>query len=91
MEINVLVHDKSTLEFEIVGADSTIPEMLTSKLSEDEEVEFVSYKVEHPLVGKPKVIVKTKTKDPLELTISALEGIKKEIAEIKKAFKKSKE
>lgn len=90
MEINVLNSEKTTFEFEIIGADHTIPELLTSKLSENSSVEFVSYRVDHPLVGKPRVIVKTKSKDALELTLSAIEELKSEIAEFKKSFKKSK-
>lgn len=88
MEINVLAHEKTMLEFEIVGGEYTLPELLTGRLSEDDAVAFVSYKVDHPLVGKPRIIVKTKTKDALELTLSAIEGIKKDISEMKKSFRK---
>ncbi len=90
MEVNILNHEKTSLEFELIGVEHTIPELLTNKLSANAAVEFVSYKVEHPLVGKPKIIVKTKSKDALEVTLSAIEDIKEEIAEFKKAFKKSK-
>ena len=90
MEINILIQEKTVLEFELVGTDRTIPELLTGRLSESDAVEFVSYKVDHPLIGKPRIIVKTKTKDALELTLSAIDEIKGEIAELKKALKKSK-
>ncbi len=90
MEINILNHEKTSLEFEIVGGEYTVPELLTKKLSGNDAVEFVSYRVGHPLVGKPQIIVKTRTKDALELTLDALEEIKGEIAEFGKAFRKSK-
>ncbi len=89
MEINILNHEKNTLEFEISGAGASIPEMLTNKLSGSKSVEFVSYKIDHPLSGKPRVIVKTKSKDALEVTLEALEEIKGEVAEFRKAFKGS--
>lgn len=90
MEVNILNCEKTTLEFELVGAERAIPEMLTNKLSENSGVEFVSYKVEHPLVGSPKIIVKTKTKDALDLTLAAVEEIREEVSQFKKAFKASK-
>ncbi len=90
MEVNILNYEKTTLEFELVGAERAIPEMLTNKLSENSGVEFVSYKVEHPLIGNPKIIVKTKTKDALELTLTAVEDIREEVSQFRKAFKASK-
>lgn len=90
MEVNILNCEKTSLEFEISGADHTIPELLTSRLSENSGVEFVSYKVEHPLVGKPRIIVKTKSKDALEVTLKALEELRGEVSEFRKAFRKSK-
>ena len=90
MEVNILTYEKTILEFELVGAERAIPEMLTNKLSESSGVEFVSYKVEHQLVGNQKIIVKTKTKDALELTLAAVEAIKAEVSQFKKAFKASK-
>jgi DNA-directed RNA polymerase subunit L len=84
------VNEKTSLEFELGGVEHTIPELLTNRLSENEAVEFVSYKVDHPIVGKPRIIVKTKGKDALELTLSAIEDIRKDVEDFKKALKKSK-
>lgn len=89
MEVKILNYEKNVLEFEIDGVEYTIPELLTGKLSANESVEFVSYKVEHPLIGRPRIIVKTKNKNALDVTLDALDEIKKDIAEFKKAFQKS--
>lgn len=90
MEVKILNYEKTMLEFEMTGADTTIPELIANKLSDNSSVEFVSYKVSHPVIGHPRIIVKTKSKDALELTLEAIDEIKAEVSEFRKAFKKSK-
>ncbi len=89
MEVKILNYEKSTLEFEIIGIDSTIPELITDRLSENDSIEIVSYKIDHPLTGNPRMIVKTKSEDALELTIKTIDEIMKDIATLKKEFKQS--
>lgn len=90
MEINIVAQEKTLLEFEISGADYTIPELIVARLFDDDGVEFASYKVDHPLVGKPRVIVRTKSKDALTLTLAAIAGIREDVSALRKELKKSK-
>lgn len=90
MEVNILNYEKTVLEFEITDGDPILQEFIVNRLSENEGVDFASYKVEHPLIAKQKVIVKTKNKDALELTLAVLEELKNDILEFKKTLKKSK-
>lgn len=89
MDINILKNEKDTLEFEI-SCDRAIPEMIVDELNRNPAVVFVAYKVEHPIIGKPKIVVRTKGKNALDVTLAALETISDRVDEFRKAFKKAK-
>jgi DNA-directed RNA polymerase subunit L len=86
MEVKILVNEKNTLEMEFVGADQSLAQLLAEKLNSDKDVEFASYKVEHPLVASPKLILRMKKGDPAKLILEKLAEIKSEVAEFKKQF-----
>ena len=86
MEVKILLNEKDTVELELVGADQSLAQLMTIKLNEENDVEFASYKVDHPVLGSPRIIVKTKKGDPAKLIISTAEKMKKEIEDFKKQF-----
>ncbi len=86
MEVKILTNDKNVLEMELNGADQSLAQLLAEKLTEDKDVEFASYKVEHPLVGEPKLYVKTKKGEPGKLVLEKLEEIRKEVADFREQF-----
>lgn len=90
MQVNFLKREKNEVEFEIVGMDVSIPEMLVAKLNENDSVDFAAYKLEHPLVANPLIYVKTKRKDAADVVLEALEKLKEEINEFRQTFKKAK-
>ncbi|MBD3397595.1 hypothetical protein GF412_00475 [Candidatus Micrarchaeota archaeon] len=90
MEINLLRKEKTEMEFEIIGEDSTIPELLVHKLNEMTGVETAAYKAEHPLVPKPKVYLKVKKGDPAKAVEKATEELAKELAEFRGLVSKMK-
>jgi DNA-directed RNA polymerase subunit L len=74
MKVNVLDMDKesNSLEFEIEGEDHTLCNALRNILLENEDVEFVSYKIDHPTHANPIFYIKTKApKTPTEALIEA--------------------
>jgi DNA-directed RNA polymerase subunit L len=83
VEVNVLKKDKNEMEFEIVGEDTTLPGLLVNRLNTYSEVEFAAYKAEHPLIPKPKVIVRVKRGDPLKTIEKALGELAEEVAEFR--------
>ena len=89
MEVGILKNEKNELEFE-VNCDPSIPELIVSKLNENDAVVFASYKITHPIRSRPRIIVKTEGKNALDITLKTLEGISDEISDFKKAFKKAK-
>ena len=91
MEINVLRKEKTEIEFELNGEDTTLPELLVHKLNQFPEVEFAAYKLEHPLIPRPKVFVRVKKGDPAKAVDKAIEELKSEIAEFRTQVSKLKE
>ncbi|MFH0884306.1 MAG: DNA-directed RNA polymerase subunit L [Candidatus Micrarchaeota archaeon] len=87
MDVKILTNDKNVLEMELKGADQSLAQLLAEKLSEDKDVEFASFKVEHPLLGEPKIYVRTKKGEPGKLVLEKLDEIKKEVAEFKSQFR----
>ena len=86
MEMKILVKDKNVLEMELGGADQSLAQLVAERLTEDKDVEFASYKLEHPTAARPKLYVRTKKGDPVKVVIAALKEIKVEVAEFKKQF-----
>lgn len=86
MEVKILVNEKNTLEIELVGGDSSLAQLLAEKLNQEKDVEFAAYKMEHPIISSPKLIVRTKKSDPSKLVLEKLNDIKKEVAEFKESF-----
>ncbi|MCP4647446.1 MAG: DNA-directed RNA polymerase subunit L [bacterium] len=83
MEVNLLKKEKTEMEFEIVGEDSTLPELLVHRLNEMAEVETAAYKAEHPLLPKPKIYIKVKKGDPVKAVEKAIASLTKDVAEFR--------
>jgi len=86
MEMKVLINEKNVLEMEIGEADQSLAQLIAERLTDDKDVEFASYKLEHPTAARPKLYVRTKKGDAAKAVIAALKEIKAEVAEFKKQF-----
>jgi DNA-directed RNA polymerase subunit L len=86
MEVKVLINEKNTLELEMVGGEQSLAQLLAERLNGEKDVEFASYKVEHPVVGSPKLFVRTKKGEPGKLVLEKLEELKKEVADFRGQF-----
>jgi DNA-directed RNA polymerase subunit L len=60
MEARVLRESYTEMELELVGEDHTFCNALREALSSNDKVIAASYRVEHPLLGNPKLYLKTK-------------------------------
>ncbi len=87
MDVKILTNEKNVLEMELRGADQSLAQLLAEKLGEDKDVEFASFKVEHPIVGEPKIYIRTKKGEPGKLVLEKLDEIKKEVTEFKAQFR----
>ena len=86
MEVTILVNEKNTLEVELKGMDHSLAQILAEKLSAGKDVEFAAYKVEHPLIGHPKIILKAKRGEPMKIVLETLSEIKNEVSTFKSEF-----
>lgn len=86
MEVKILVNEKNTLELELAGADQSIAQLIAMKLNDEKDIDFASYKVDHPLLSPPTLYVRTKKGDPSKLVLSVIASIKKDIEDFKKQF-----
>lgn len=87
MDVRTLINEKNVLELELGGVDQSLAQLLTEKLNENNDVEFASYKVEHPLISSPKLYVRTKKGEPIKVVLETLNEIRKDVAEFREQFK----
>ena len=90
MKLNVRTSEPNYLELEIEGEDIGLPNALREILIEDKDVEFAACKNEHPQVGFPLLMLRTKSKKPLDVLESAVDKLKKEAKEFNSELKTAK-
>lgn len=88
MKVKVIKKEKGFLELVLEGEEHSFPNLLRETLLEDDDVEFASYVIEHPQLGNPKLIVRTKGKSPEAAIKNALEKIEKKASNFKALLKK---
>ncbi len=87
MEIEVLREDSKGFELKILGEDHTFLNLLTSFLDRNKKVEFAAYKIEHPLVGEPKLFFRLKgLKEVEETPVEKIKGVGPKTADQLKAI-----
>ncbi|ADB57789.1 RpoL/Rpb11 RNA polymerase subunit family protein [Archaeoglobus profundus] len=82
MEVKVVEMDGNYVKLEIRGEDHTYLNLLQHYLLEDEDVEIARYYIPHPLQDRAELVVKTKSKNPLEAIKEANEKIVKACDEL---------
>ena len=89
MEVKVLEEKKNKLILEIKGEGHAFCNALKKELWNDSHVKAAAYKIAHPLVGIPKMIVETDGKEtPKKALTEAAKRLSKEIDKFKTAFLK---
>ncbi len=82
MDVEVLREDAGGFEVQLAGEDHGFLSLLTSFLDRSEKVESAAYKVEHPLVGVPKLFFRLKgVKADDEIPVKDLKGVGPKTAE----------
>jgi len=87
MEINILEEKKDFIKFELKGEDHTLCNALKNALWKNEDVEYATYDVKHPLIGIPTIIVKTKKGNPKDAVLKAISDLKKQNAKVSEGIK----
>jgi DNA-directed RNA polymerase subunit L len=86
MDVKLLINEKNVVELDLGDIDQSLAQLLVEKLNEDKDVEFASYKTEHPITATPKIYLRTKKGEAAKLLLEKLDEIKGEVAEFKKQF-----
>jgi len=87
MKLEVIKNEKDTLEFYIDGERHTLANLLKNKLANNSNVDFVAYKLDHPIDQKSRFVVKAK--NPKKMVELAIKEIETEISDFAKAFEKA--
>ena len=90
MNVDVRKLEKNYLEIALVDEDVSLADSLREIIVEDKDVEFASARLEHPQVGHPVIIIRTKSKNALDLLINAVTQLKGSADEFRAALKSSK-
>lgn len=86
MTVNILVKEKNVIELELVGMDHSLAQLLAEKLNLNDDVDFASYKLEHPITAHPKLYLRTKKGDATKLLLDTIAEVKQEISDFKEQF-----
>jgi len=87
MQLKVIERGSNSLVIEVDGEGHTLCNLLESVLLEDEDVEFASYNISHPLVAKPVITVRTKgSKSPEDALREAVRKILERGRMLRKEF-----
>jgi DNA-directed RNA polymerase subunit L len=91
LELELISKDKNMLEFYIKGERHSLPNLLKSRIEKEPSVEFVSYRLEHPLDDKARFVVKSSgKKEPVKIIEAACSDIEKEFREFSDKVRKLK-
>jgi DNA-directed RNA polymerase subunit L len=82
MEFEVLENKQKRLVVVLHGADHTICNVLVDALWQESGVSNVAYTIDHPLVGKPKLVIETTSAHPTDVLLSATKKVKKSFASL---------
>ncbi len=77
MEFKKISEDKNKFVFEVEGISHGFCNMLKEKLLEDSHVKIATYRVAHPLINIPRVLVETDgSVSPRNAVLSAVKKLK---------------
>ena len=91
MEVKVLEEKKNRIVLEIEGETHSLCNALVKELWNDKHVKAAGYRIDHPLVNKPNLMVETDGADPKKTISAAVKRLGKAAEEFKKAAKAIKE
>ena len=75
----------------LVGEDHSVANLVTERLLKDADVVFAAYVLDHPVIGSPKIIVKTKKGSAYDALKKAVDKAADDVSDFKAKVKKIKE
>ncbi len=89
MEIQFLKKQTNSIEFKLMGETHTFANLLKSHLVDDPNVEFVAYKLEHPMDKDALFILRTKSKPAKTVLLDAAKRVQEDLKELQSALDKA--
>jgi len=89
VELKINAKSDKYWEVELVGEDRSLPNMIAEALHGNSDVEFAASILEHPTIGSPKIIIRTKNKKAGDALLKAIEEVEEQLKEFKTKFKKA--
>lgn len=87
----MLVDEEKKILFELKGESHGFCNLLKEKLKEDKDVKITSYRVKHPLIGVPELLIETNgKKSPQKALEEAIKRTKQQVKDFNKTFSKAK-
>ena len=91
MKLKILEDKKNKIIFTIEGETHTFCNALKKELWNDSHVKVAAYNIDHPFVGKPKMVVETDSSEsPKKALTEAAKRLEKNADKFKEAFSKAK-
>ncbi len=88
MEFKVKEESKSKIVFDLPGETHTFCNALKHELMGVKGVTMATYKIDHPLLGKPTFLLETKGIEPRKALKDALKSLRKKVEEFQKELGK---
>jgi DNA-directed RNA polymerase subunit L len=90
MDIEIIKSEKDYAEIAIKGEDIGFINAIKELLFEDDDVEFAAYRLDHPVVGAPVLMVRMKKGSPVSALRTAVKKLKKQASDFKDALSNAK-
>jgi len=86
MELKTIKKTSKELELEVIGENETILNPITRVLSDNEDVDYASYMMDHPESNKRRLYVRVKKGKPAEVLLKAVKQLEDEVKNFSKNF-----
>jgi DNA-directed RNA polymerase subunit L len=90
MELEIIKSEKDYVEIALRGEEYGLANMLKELLLEDGKVEFAAYRMDHPVVASPVLVVRVSEGSPLAAIKSAVKKLRRQAADFRDALKEAK-
>ncbi len=90
MKLNVKTIEPHYLELEFEDEDVAFPHALREILISEKDVEFAAVRSDHPQVGSPVLILRTKSGNVVDALEDALKELKSNVKDFKNGLKSAK-
>lgn len=91
MEIKILEETKDKISIEIVGETHTLCNAIRNELWKDSHVKIAGYRVDHPLIANPILVVETDGKESPKIALkNAIDSMGKWTEQLQTKIKKLK-